>query len=82
MRKFNPAGAHLGGKHGGASEAGLVKKAQQRLRIRMPDNSKVDASIVRKFIREVTLNDKFRGTWVAEGLNDESTQTSLARKLK
>ena len=37
---------------------------------------------MRKFIREVTLNDKFRGTWVAEGLNDESTKTSFASKLK
>ena len=30
----------------------------------------------------MTLNEKFRGTWVAEGLNDEATMSSLAKSHK
>ena len=43
---------------------------------------KVDAPTVKKFIRQVSLNDKFRGTWVAEGLTDEVTKGSLAKTVK
>lgn len=44
--------------------------------------NKVDAPTVKKYIREVSLNDKFRGTWVAEGLTDEVTKGSLAKSIK
>ena len=36
---------------------------------------------VKKFIRETTLNDKYLGTWVADGLNDEATKSSLAKTM-
>ena len=33
--------------------------------------TKVDAFSVTQYVREHTLNEKFKGTWVLKGLNDE-----------
>ena len=46
------------------------------------DKKKVTASIVKGYIRQVNLNDKFMDTWVAEGIKDEATRQSLARTVK
>ena len=82
LTKFSPKGAGLGGVMGGASEEGQVRKAQKRLQNLVKNQLKVDNATVRRFIREVTLNEKFKGTWVAEGLNDEATMSSLAKSDK
>ena len=48
----------------------------------MQSQKKVDNASVRKYIRETTLNEKFKGTWVAEGLNDEATMGCFAKSHK
>ena len=67
---------------GAASEEQVVKKAQKRLNDNLDARDKVDAPSVKKYIRGVSLNDKFKGTWVAEGLTDEVTMGSLAKTVK
>lgn len=44
--------------------------------------TKVNAFTVTRFARENSLNEKFKGTWVQEGLPDEITKGILARTLK
>ena len=83
VKKFKPSGAHLTGPMGAASEEQIVKKAQKRLIDNIDDSrDKVDAPTVKKYIRGVSLNDKFKGTWVAEGLTDEVTMGSLAKTVR
>ena len=59
-----------------------MEAAKKRLNDTYDYRNKVDAPAVKKYIREVSLNDKFRGTWVAEGLTDEVTKGSLAKSIK
>ena len=37
---------------------------------------------MRKYVRETTLNEKFKGTWVAEGLVDEATMRGIGKSHK
>ena len=37
---------------------------------------------MRKYARETSLNEKFKGTWVAEGLADDATKGSVAQNHK
>lgn len=50
------------------SPKGAAVKESKRLKTFIPDKPKVEPSLVKQFIRKVTLNDKFDGTWVAEGM--------------
>ena len=57
----------------------MVRKAQKRLFNFIGNNAKVDNTMVRKYIRDTSLNEKFKGTWVAEGLEDGATKGTVAK---
>ena len=82
VKKYSPKGAHMTGLMGGQSEETQVAAAQKRLQKSVENKIKVNVPAVNKYIREVTLNDKYRGTWVAEGLNDNATKGCLAKRIK
>ena len=82
IKKYSPRGAHVGGIMGAASEPGAILEAKRRQQAWLRSKSKVDNTTVKKFIREVSLNDKFKGTWVAEGMNDKITQPCLAKVMQ
>ena len=59
-----------------ASPRGLQGKNQRKF-IKTVDNLTVN-----RHVREHSLNKKFHGTWVTEGLTDSVTKSSLARSFK
>jgi len=82
VKKYAPQGAHLGGLMGGQSEETAVKAAQKRLQSKVQAKIEVNSPAVNKFIRGISLNEKFQDTWVAEGLEDYMTKGVLAKKMK
>ena len=67
---------------GGQSEETAVKAAQERLQSKVQTKIEVNSPAVNKFIRGISLNEKFQDTWVAEGLHDYMTKSALAKKTK
>ena len=40
----------------------------------MKNRKPIDPLDIKKYIREQTLNEKYLGTWVADGLEDRATK--------